>query len=175
MKYPKKSLSKTGDKNPMWEGDNVGYFPLHNWVRRHKLKPKFCERCGKNKPYDLANISGKYKRDINDFEWICRKCHMENDGRINNLHRNEKRKHKGDLIQCTKCKEFKLKEQFYKNKHNWDGLDLNCKECGKKHSQEPEIRTKRREYEKEYFQRQEVKERRKKWARENYQKTEKKF
>ncbi len=148
MKYPKKSLSKTGDKNPMWEGDNVGYFPLHNWVRRHKLKPKFCERCGKNKPYDLANISQKYKRNVNDFEWICRSCHMKKDGRTDNLHKNKRRKHKVNLILCTKCKEFKPKEEFYKDKSKWDGLNLNCKECIKEHNQKPEAITKRREYQK---------------------------
>lgn len=41
-------------------------------------------------PLDVANISGKYQRDINDFEWLCRKCHMKKDGRINNF--NVKRK-----------------------------------------------------------------------------------
>ncbi len=166
----KKSKANMGEKNGMWKGDNVGCIPLHNWVRRYKPKPELCEKCGKNKSYDLANISGEYKRDINDFEWICRSCHMENDGRLDNLHKNNRREHKGNLVQCTKCKKFKLKEQFYKNKHNWDGLDLNCKECEKKYSQEPEIITKRREYEKEYYQKQEVKERRKKLAKENYQK-----
>jgi len=74
-----------GDKNPNWKGDNVEITALHNWIRRYKPKPEFCEECHKNKPYDLANISGEYKRDINDFEWLCRKCHMTKDGRIYNL------------------------------------------------------------------------------------------
>lgn len=74
-----------GKKNGMWRGDDVQYGALHEWVRNHKPKPKFCEECKKNKPSDLANISGEYKRDINDFEWLCRKCHMEKDGRRNNI------------------------------------------------------------------------------------------
>jgi len=36
-------------------------------------------------PYDVANISGKYKRDIKDFEWLCRLCHMTKDGRLEAL------------------------------------------------------------------------------------------
>jgi len=84
MKFKTKGLMNN-EKNPMWKGDEVGLKALHEWIRDHKLKPKFCERCKKNKPYDLANISGEYKRDINDFEWLCRKCHMESDGRLNNL------------------------------------------------------------------------------------------
>ena len=58
---------------------------LHRWVERRKEKPEFCEECKKQKPYDLANVSGEYKRDINDFKWLCRSCHMKEDGRINNL------------------------------------------------------------------------------------------
>lgn len=79
------SNSKKKEKNPMWKGENVGYLALHNWIRRAKPKPILCECCKENRPYDLANISGGYKRDINDFEWLCRSCHMKKDGRINNL------------------------------------------------------------------------------------------
>jgi len=74
-----------GKANPQWKGDKVGYDALHRWVERHKLKSQVCEICKTKKPYDLANISGEYKRDINDFQWLCRSCHMNNDGRINNL------------------------------------------------------------------------------------------
>jgi len=92
-----------GAKNPQWKGDDVGYLALHNWIRRRKEKPVFCEKCNRRKPYDLANISGKYKRDVNDFEWLCRKCHMEDDGRIDNLKINHgKRKTENGLIKCNK-------------------------------------------------------------------------
>lgn len=78
-------LANNGSKNGMWKGDNVGYISLHEWIKKHKPKPEFCEKCKINKPYDLANISGKYKRDVNDFRWLCRKCHMKEDGRLKNL------------------------------------------------------------------------------------------
>ena len=37
------------------------------------------EICNKKKKLDLANISGEYKRDVNDFEWLCRSCHIRKD------------------------------------------------------------------------------------------------
>ena len=71
--------------NGQWKGDSVGYSPLHDWVRTRKPKPKVCECCKVRAPYDLANISQKYKRSIEDFEWLCRSCHMNKDKRMNNL------------------------------------------------------------------------------------------
>ena len=67
-----------------WKGDDVGYASLHTWIKRRKPKPEMCEDCKKSPAYDLSNISGEYKRDINDFKWLCRRCHMKNDGRLNN-------------------------------------------------------------------------------------------
>ncbi len=148
----KTSRKMKGKSNPMWKGNRVKRIALHNWVRRSKPKPKLCEKCGKNEPYDLANISGEYKRDINDFEWICRSCHMGDDGRLDNLHKNKRRKHKGNLIYCTKCKEFKTKEKFHKDKLRQDGYNKHCKECIKEYNQRPEVITKRREYQREYYQ-----------------------
>jgi hypothetical protein len=81
----KLALQRVAELNPNWMGDRVGLIGLHVWIKRHKPKPQFCECCKTNPPYDLANISGEYKRDINDFEWLCRRCHMHKDKRILNL------------------------------------------------------------------------------------------
>ena len=78
----KMGIAKKGEKNPNWGGSTIGYTGLHQWIKRNKQKPILCEICHCRKPYDLANISQQYKRDINDFEWLCRKCHMEKDGRM---------------------------------------------------------------------------------------------
>lgn len=94
------SEAKKGNRNSMWKGDNVKMEGLHQWIKSYKPKPKLCELCKKKPPHDLANISGKYMRDINDFEWLCRRCHMFKDGRLYRLHiflknrRNFKVKHK---------------------------------------------------------------------------------
>lgn len=70
------------ENNSMWKGDRVGYGGIHEWVRRHKTKPSMCESCLISNPHDLANISQEYKRDVSDWEWLCRKCHMTKDGRL---------------------------------------------------------------------------------------------
>lgn len=76
----------TGENNPHWKGESVGYNALHDYVKSKKFKPKLCECCGLPNDYlDLANISQLYYRDLNDWEYICRRCHMTKDGRINNL------------------------------------------------------------------------------------------
>ena len=77
------------NNNPMWKGDNVSLVPLHQWIRRRKSKPEFCEFCSISKPYDLANISGKYRRDIDDFMWLCRSCHMKFDYKVGRRTLNE--------------------------------------------------------------------------------------
>ena len=97
-------IGRIGEKNPAWKGDKVGYGGVHGYVRKRKFKPEFCERCGIRPPLDLANKTGKYLRDLNDWEYLCRKCHMDGDGR------------------AKKASEFqksrKLPQKF-------------CKECGK--------------------------------------------
>lgn len=78
-KANKGRVVNVGSDNPMWKGDNVGYNSLHSWIRRHKPKPEFCEHCGIKPPVEASNNSGEYKRDINDYEWLCKKCHGEKD------------------------------------------------------------------------------------------------
>ena len=75
------SDSMFGYRNPQWKGDDVSYSALHGWVRRNLLKPSFCDMCKTNNPLDVANISGNYLRDLTDWQWLCRKCHMLSDGR----------------------------------------------------------------------------------------------
>ena len=108
-----------GKNNPNWKGDKVGYGGLHDYIRSHKTKPKLCGCCKEKPPFDLANISGNYTRDLNDWEWICRKCHMEKDKRLKRL-KKENKKQKGKTYEerydKKKIKKIKEKQsQFSKN------------------------------------------------------------
>jgi len=87
----KHGVEKRNEKNPMWKGDKVTYRCLHQWVVRNKPKGISCAKCGSNKPLEIANISGEYKRDINDYKWLCRKCHMMEDKRMSNLKQYQKK------------------------------------------------------------------------------------
>jgi hypothetical protein len=82
-------ITKIGARNPNWKGDKVGYASLHEWVRSRLPKSNTCEQCKLVPPRDLANISQEYKRDTNDWEWLCRRCHMLKDGRLKKLHSKE--------------------------------------------------------------------------------------
>ena len=69
-------IANKGKNNGQWDGDNVGYQAIHIWIRSNKPKSKYCEYCSQpTTKLEAANISGKYKRDINDFLWLCLKCH----------------------------------------------------------------------------------------------------
>lgn len=72
-KYPQ----VTGEKNNKWKGNAVGNNALHAWVKRQLGNPQKCEKCGTDKPriYDWSNKSGKYLRDISDWQRLCRPCH----------------------------------------------------------------------------------------------------
>lgn len=68
-----------GEKNPNWKGDEIGYQGLHSWVHKILGKATKCEYCGSMEIVDWANKSQEYKRDINDWLELCRKCHFEYD------------------------------------------------------------------------------------------------
>jgi len=76
-----KKIVKREEQSPNWKGDFVGRDALHDWVIKHKGKPRKCEDCKttKAKFFDWANISGLYKRDLNDWKRLCRNCHVQFD------------------------------------------------------------------------------------------------
>ena len=75
--------SVMGEKNNNWVGDNVSYRALHSWVNRQLGK---ASRCSNNinhaGRFEWANISGDYKRDINDWRQLCNKCNRNDNVKI---------------------------------------------------------------------------------------------
>lgn len=53
---------------------------LDAWAKSRIPKPDKCEMCGLDKPLEMSNKSQKYKRDVEDWQWICKKCHRNYDG-----------------------------------------------------------------------------------------------
>lgn len=78
-------LIKLEENNPLWKGNSVQRVQLHAWVRSRLAEPKLCEMCNERPPHDLANKTGIYNRDLENWYYLCRKCHMVSDGRIKNL------------------------------------------------------------------------------------------
>lgn len=73
----RKKPEASGEKHPLWKGDSVGYHALHNWVERKLGSPKKCMKCKTHSSSRFVwhNISGKYKRDLKDWERLCIQCH----------------------------------------------------------------------------------------------------
>lgn len=81
------NLLNLGNNNGNWKGNDVKYTALHIWVNKHLQKPELCQDCNIKPSYDLANITGIYSRDFDNWKYLCRSCHMKSDGRINNLYK----------------------------------------------------------------------------------------
>lgn len=86
-------LDKKGRPNPkvrgklhgQWKGQSVSYIGLHKFLRENKPKPNKCESCGKSARLDIACVTGKYTRNFEDYQWLCRSCHRKFDDTILNI------------------------------------------------------------------------------------------
>lgn len=80
----KGSLAKMGSKNPQFGKikENPSYEALHHYIHKRldKAKPEKCEHCGEEKKLEMANKSREYKRELEDWLWLCKKCHFKYDG-----------------------------------------------------------------------------------------------
>jgi len=79
----RKTPYPSGADHPSWKGDKVGYFALHAWVNKVKGRANHCgnPNCQTKSPkkFEWSNISGEYKRDIDDYESLCTWCHRKKD------------------------------------------------------------------------------------------------
>lgn len=71
-----------GAASKVWKGDGAGYAAIHRWLHRHKPRTGECEHCGA-RPFNarcstgtqFANLSGEYRRDVDDYLELCPSCH----------------------------------------------------------------------------------------------------
>jgi len=73
-------------------GDNAGNQAMHNWVKKHKGIPKYCEHCKRTDKgaYHWANIDHKYKRNLDDYIRLCVSCHNKYDYKFNGCRHHHK-------------------------------------------------------------------------------------
>lgn len=67
------------EKQPAYKGKMAGYVALHLWAKKYLVKPQTCRDCNQPKALQLANVSGKYLRELFDWEWLCGSCHKKKD------------------------------------------------------------------------------------------------
>lgn len=112
------SESVKGENNSQWKGDEASVLAIHDWIKRRHPSPKHCQNCGQERVLDLANISPTYNkdtytRDIKNWKWLCRSCHMREDGRTERLlqRMNESR---SKMTACRKGHEYNNENTQYK-------------------------------------------------------------
>ena len=52
---------------------------LHQYIRKWFPKPELCQICFNRPPHDLANITGIYNREFENWLYLCRGCHSNFD------------------------------------------------------------------------------------------------
>ena len=74
-------IGKYGKDSRRWKGESASYSAKHMWIIKHYGKEKKRKKCGNTncKRYEWANISGKYKREIEDYIQLCPSCHRKLD------------------------------------------------------------------------------------------------
>ena len=65
-----------GEQHGRWLGDAVGYKSLHMWVYSQggRAAEHLCVAC-LGPAREWANVSGTYRRDMDDFVPLCSTCH----------------------------------------------------------------------------------------------------
>ena len=78
-----------------YKGENAGYSVKHKWVKDKFGIPSYCEYCKSTiqKQYQWSNISGKYRKDVSDWQRLCAKCHSKYD----------REKRKEIIVKCIVC------------------------------------------------------------------------
>ena len=49
---------------------------LHQYIRKIKPKQSYCTICNQKKRLELASINHTYTKNIEDYLWLCRSCHI---------------------------------------------------------------------------------------------------
>lgn len=60
----------------------IGYIRMHKWVNQVAGHPNVCEICGgvfEAKFMEWSNKDHKYRRNLDDWQRLCRKCHKAYD------------------------------------------------------------------------------------------------
>lgn len=101
------------------------YDAVHHWLMRRAGYPKRCDNpdCkGISKRYEWSNISGKYQRELTDWQRLCKSCHafFDRNDMCNNGHeytpQNTYTAPKSGIRQCKICRAEYLRRYKEKNR-----------------------------------------------------------
>lgn len=77
--------SQKEERSAQWKGDKVGYHGLHSWVYRKLGRAEICSNCDSTINVEWSNVSHSYKRDVNDWQQLCARCHRAYDKGRNDI------------------------------------------------------------------------------------------
>jgi hypothetical protein len=74
---------KNTELYPNFPGTKAEHTRLHRWVAKTFPTPAECDHCKVQdaKQYDWASVEDRYTKDREDWEYLCRSCHIKSDGR----------------------------------------------------------------------------------------------
>lgn len=106
----------SGTDHAQWKGDSVTYRTIHTWVTWHKGKASYCSFNKTHTPdvfgrFEWANVSGEYKRDLNDYVSLCRSCHSKYDF-TEKVREHLRRINYGNKNACKRIAQYTLKGEF---------------------------------------------------------------
>jgi len=88
--HKKVSEAKKGKNHPLWKGEDVGYNALHAWIHRNIELDNKCFNCGTTESkLELANKTGIYDRNFENWFILCIDCHRKYDGKYNRGNRSK--------------------------------------------------------------------------------------
>lgn len=67
--------------------NDVSYAGIHMWVQKYRPRAGTCQECGAERTTHHANLSGEYRRDLDDYREMCVPCHKSYDLREGRLAR----------------------------------------------------------------------------------------
>lgn len=127
-------ITKKGEKKRRWQCRQCRSAKAAE--RRREKNKRICPVCKKEKqPFEFVRDNSL---DYKEYGKICRECAYKK----NKEKREEKLKAKiprvdsKGKIYCLRCKQYKSKDNFYKNPNRPTGYDFICKECRRKAYQE---------------------------------------
>lgn len=77
-----KARKRTKGNHPAWKGDDVTKEQIHRWLRSNIVKPIMCQKCQERPVRDFSynnHKNGEWTRNPDDYEYLCRSCHMLKD------------------------------------------------------------------------------------------------
>ena len=81
----RKAAAVKGERNGQWTGDAASWNAGHLRALRLYPDPGPCAKCGR-KPAERHHKDGNHaNNDPSNIEFLCRRCHMEADGRLDLL------------------------------------------------------------------------------------------